>query len=150
MNYNRTNRIVVDILKNNLLNTRAVFKQYDINSSILELEIVANGQPIHLTEADEIFLGFKHENTITSQQLKIMRYVNLESCFNEEYKEIKLEYKNRATNIFNVVLNKELINGSGQFIAEVIIANKLECARVTSQPFTFTIEASITPNNERG
>ncbi|EJT5922628.1 BppU family phage baseplate upper protein [Clostridium perfringens] len=150
MNYSRSQRLKVDMLKNELLQTLIRFKQYDINTSILELEVVADGQAIQLSEGDEIFLGFKHENKLTMQQLKIIRYKNLQSCFNEEYKEVKLTYKNRETNIFNVVLDDELINSSGQFIGEIIIANKAEGARLTSQPFTFTVESSITPNNERG
>lgn len=84
MNYNRSQRLKVDMLKNELLQTLIRFKQYDINTSILEIEVVANGQPIQLMNGDEIFLGFKHENTITTQQLKIMRYKNLQSCFSDD------------------------------------------------------------------
>ncbi|MDM0931006.1 BppU family phage baseplate upper protein [Clostridium perfringens] len=149
MNYARSYNLKVDILGVELLETLIRFKEFDINTSIINFELVANNEPITLEEGDKVLVSFKKENKITTQQLKIARYKSIENFINNDYQEVELKRKAR-TNIFTLALNDEIVNNFGSFIGEVIIANKKEKSRLTSQPFTFEIEPSITPNNERG
>lgn len=149
MNYSRSYDLKVDMLGVELLETLIRFKEFDINTSIINFELVANNRPITLEEGDKVLVSFKKENTITTQQLKIARYKSIENFINNDYQEVELKRKAR-TNIFTLALNNEIVNNFGSFVGEVIIANEEEESRLTSQPFTFYIEPSITPNNERG
>ncbi|UBK34711.1 BppU family phage baseplate upper protein [Clostridium perfringens] len=149
MNYSRSYDLKVDMLGVELLETLIRFKEFDINTSIINFELVANNRPITLEEWDKVLVSFKKENTITTQQLKIARYKSIENFINNDYQEVELKRKAR-TNIFTLALNNEIVNNFGSFVGEVIIANEEEESRLTSQPFTFYIEPSITPNNERG
>ncbi|MDM0704147.1 BppU family phage baseplate upper protein [Clostridium perfringens] len=149
MNYSRSYDLKVDMLGVELLETLIRFKEFDINTSIINFELVANNRPITLEERDKVLVSFKKENTITTQQLKIARYKSIENFINNDYQEVELKRKAR-TNIFTLALNNEIVNNFGSFVGEVIIANEEEESRLTSQPFTFYIEPSITPNNERG
>lgn len=130
-----------------LLETDIKFKEFDINTSIINFELVANNRPITLEEGDKVFVSFKKENTITTSQLKVARYKSIENWINDEYQEVELQRKAR-TNIFTFVLNDEIVNNFGSFVGEIILSN-CKSNRLTSQSFTFTIEPSITPN-ERG
>ncbi|MDK0953133.1 BppU family phage baseplate upper protein [Clostridium perfringens] len=145
MKYSRSYDLKVDMLGVELLETLIRFKEFDINTSIINFELVANNRPITLEEGDKVLVSFKKENTITTQQLKIARYKSIENFINNDYQEVELKRKAR-TNIFTLALNKEIVNNSGSFVGEVIIANEGEKSRLTSQPFTFYIEPSITPN----
>ncbi|EOU1613940.1 BppU family phage baseplate upper protein [Clostridium perfringens] len=149
MKYSRSYDLKVDMLGVELLETLIRFKEFDINTSIINFELVANNRPITLEEGDKVLVSFKKENTITTQQLKIARYKSIENFINNDYQEVELKRKAR-TNIFTLALNNEIVNNFGSFVGEVIIANEEEESRLTSQPFTFYIEPSITPNNERG
>ncbi|WP_075810722.1 BppU family phage baseplate upper protein [Clostridium perfringens] len=145
MKYSRSYDLKVDMLGVELLETLIRFKEFDINTSIINFELVANNRPITLEEGDKVLVSFKKENTITTQQLKIARYKSIENFINNDYQEVELKRKAR-TNIFTLALNKEIVNNFGSFVGEVIIANEGEKSRLTSQPFTFYIEPSITPN----
>ena len=145
MKYSRSYDLKVDMLGVELLETLIRFKEFDINTSIINFELVANNRPITLEEGDKVLVSFKKENTITTQQLKIARYKSIENFINNDYQEVELKRKAR-TNIFTLALNKEIVNNFGSFVGDVIIANEGEKSRLTSQPFTFYIEPSITPN----
>lgn len=149
MNYSRSYDLKVDMLGVELLETLIRFKEFDINTSIINFELVAGNEPITLEEGDKVLVSFKKENTITTQQLKIARYKSIENFINNDYQEVELKRKAKS-NIFTLALNKEIVDNFGSFVGEVIIANEEEESRLTSQPFTFYIEPSITPNNERG
>ena len=149
MKYSRSYDLKVDMLGVELLETLIRFKEFDINTSIINFELVANNRPITLEEGDKVLVSFKKENTITTQQLKIARYKSIENFINNDYQEVELKRKAKS-NIFTLALNKEIVDNFGSFVGEVIIANEEEESRLTSQPFTFYIEPSITPNNERG
>ncbi|MDK0686855.1 BppU family phage baseplate upper protein [Clostridium perfringens] len=147
MNYSRSYDLKVDMLALELLETDIKFKEFDINTSIINFELVAGGKPITLEEWDKVFVSFKKANTITTSQLKVARYKSIENWINDEYQEVELQRKAKS-NIFTFVLNDEIVNNFGSFVGEIILSD-CKSNRLTSQSFTFLIEPSITPN-ERG
>ncbi len=148
MEYNRkqTSLEPIDILKFDTVKTGAVFKQYDINTSILELELVANGEPVHLKD-EKVYVTVKSSNSLSTQLLS--KYSGASVKEKDNYKVLLRAKKSRrrdVNNIIDVYISPLALENSGEMIAEVMIIDLIKEERITSQSFTFEIKPSITPN----
>ena len=148
MEYNRkqTSLEPIDILKFDTVETGAVFKQYDINTSILELELVANGEPVHLKD-EKVYVTVKSSNSLSTQLLS--KYSGASVKEKDNYKVLLRAKKSRrrdVNNIIDVYISPLALENSGEMIAEVMIIDLIKEERITSQSFTFEIKPSITPN----
>ena len=148
MEYNRkqTSLEPIDILKFDTVKTGAVFKQYDINTSILELELVANGEPVHLKD-EKVYVTVKSSNSLSTQLLS--KYSEASVKEKDNYKVLLRAKKSRrrdVNNIIDVYISSLALENSGEMIAEVMIIDLIKEERITSQSFTFEIKPSITPN----
>lgn len=148
MEYNRKQKSLspIDILKFGTVNTGTTFKQYDINTSILELELVANGEPVHLTD-EKVYVTVKSSSNSSTQLLS--KYSGISTKEKDNYKVLLRAKKSRrrdVNNIIDVYISPLALENSGEMIAEVMIIDLIKEERVTSQSFTFNIEPSITPN----
>lgn len=148
MEYNRKQKSLnpIDILKFGTVNTGTTFKQYDINTSILELELVANGEPVHLTD-EKVYVTVKSSSNSSTQLLS--KYSGISTKEKDNYKVLLRAKKSKrrdVNNIIDVYISPLALENSGEMIAEVIIIDLIKGERVTSQSFTFNIEPSITPN----
>lgn len=148
MEYNRKQKSLspIDILKFGTVNTGTTFKQYDINTSILELELVANGEPVHLKD-EKVYVTVKSSSNSSTQL--ISKYSGISTKEKDNYKILLRAKKSRrrdVNNIIDVYISPLALENSGEMIAEVMIIDLIKEERVTSQSFTFNIEPSITPN----
>lgn len=148
MEYNRKQKSLspIDILKFGTVNTGTTFKQYDINTSILELELVANGEPVHLKD-EKVYVTVKSSSNSSTQL--ISKYSGISTKEKDNYKVLLRAKKSRrkdVNNIIDVYISPLALENSGEMIAEVMIIDLIKEERVTSQSFTFNIEPSITPN----
>ncbi|WP_415276478.1 hypothetical protein [Clostridium perfringens] len=148
MEYNRkqTSLEPIDILKFDTVETGAVFKQYDINTSILELELVANGEPVHLKD-EKVYVTVKSSNSLSTQLLS--KYSGASVKEKDNYKVLLRAKKSRrrdVNNIIDVYISPLALENSGEMVAEVMIIDLIKEERITSQSFTFEIKPSITPN----
>lgn len=148
MEYNRKQKSLspIDILKFGTVNTGTTFKQYDINTSILELELVANGEPVHLKD-EKVYVTVKSSSNSSTQL--ISKYSGVSTKEKDNYKVLLRAKKSRrrdVNNIIDVYISPLALENSGEMIAEVMIIDLIKEERVTSQSFTFNIESSITPN----
>lgn len=148
MEYNRkqTSLEPIDILKFDTVETGAVFKQYDINTSILELELVANGESVHLKD-EKVYVTVKSSNSLSTQLLS--KYSGASVKEKDNYKVLLRAKKSRrrdVNNIIDVYISPLALENSGEMIAEVMIIDLIKEERITSQSFTFEIKPSITPN----
>ena len=150
MKYNRRQRSSnpIDILKFETVETGATFKQYDINTSILEIALVANGEPVKIDDSFRVYVTAKP----TKKQSRVpYRYLNDKSNEEEEYKILLRAERTKSrsiTNIINVFLSPLTLSFSGDMIAEIILVDLENQERVTSQSFTFKIMPSLTPNQQ--
>ena len=116
----------IDIYGVRTVDTGAMFKQYDMNTSILELELVVDGEPVHLTNED-IYLTVKSSTEINTDELKVRaRKIN--------------------DNLLEIYLSEDILKNAGDMIAEILIVDVEGEQRLTSESFTFKIEPSLTPN----
>lgn len=152
MKYNRKQRSSspIDILKFETVETGAVFKQYDVNTSILEISLVANGEPVIIDNSFKIYATVKPRQRSTYDVL--YRYSeNYEENETSNYKVLlnaeKMKVKS-LNNMINLYLSPLALSFSGDMVAELILVDLENQQRVTSQEFTFKIEPSLTPNQE--
>lgn len=152
MKYNRKQRSSspIDILKFETVETGAVFKQYDVNTSILEVSLVANGEPVIIDNSFKIYATVKPRQRSTYDVL--YRYSeNYEENETSNYKVLlnaeKMKVKS-LNNMINLYLSPLALSFSGDMVAELILVDLENQQRVTSQEFTFKIEPSLTPNQE--
>lgn len=128
MNFERRekSKSPIDIYGVGTVDTGAMFKQYDVNTSILELELVANGKPVYLTN-ENVYLTVKSLTEINTDELKVRaRKIN--------------------DNLLEIYLSEDILKNAGDMIAEILIVDVENGKRLTSESFTFKIEPSLTPN----
>lgn len=152
MKYNRKQRSLnpIDILKFETVETGAVFKQYDVNTSILEIALVANGEPVRIDNSFKIYATVKPRQRSTYDVL--YRYSeNYEENEISNYKILLNAEKMKVrslNNMINLYLSPLALSFSGDMVAELILVDLENQQRVTSQEFTFKIESSLTPNQQ--
>ena len=152
MKYNRKQRSSnpIDILKFETVETGAIFKQYDVNTSILEIALVANGEPVRIDNSFKIYATVKPHQRSSYDVL--YRYSeNYKEDETSNYKILLNAEKMKArssNNMINLYLSPLALSFSGDMVAELILVDLENQQRVTSQEFTFKIEPSLTPNQK--
>ena len=152
MKYNRKQRSSnpIDILKFETVETGAVFKQYDVNTSILEIALVANGEPVRIDNSFKIYATVKPRQRSAydvlyrySEDYEENETSNYKILLNAEKMKVR-----SLNNMINLYLSPLALSFSGDMVAELILVDLENQQRVTSQEFTFKIEPSLTPNQE--
>lgn len=123
--------------------TGAVFKQYDINTSILVMDITFNDGPADI-QNKEIYISLKNSNgsLITNKWGKYSNKNTQES----EVKGILLSASKLGESSISFTVSALALEMSGDIIGEIILVDPTESQRITSQSFSFKIEPSLTPN----
>lgn len=116
----------IDIYGMGTVETGAIFKQYDVNTSILEITLVANGGVVQLTNED-IYLTVKSSTEINTDELRV-------------------KARRVKGNLLEIYLSEDVLKNAGDMIAEILIVDVEGGQRLTSESFTFKIEPSLTPN----
>lgn len=152
MKYNRKQRSSnpIDILKFETVETGAVFKQYDVNTSILEIALVANGEPVRIDNSFKIYATVKPRQRSAydvlyrySEDYEENETSNYKILLNAEKMKVR-----SLNNMINLYLSPLALSFSGDMVAELILVDLENQQRVTSQEFIFKIEPSLTPNQE--
>lgn len=134
---------LIDIYGIRTVETGAIFKQYDINTSILEVELIANGKPVILTDSESVYVTVKSSVEINTNQIKYSKNYKCKCEIIEEKLNVR---RNMDDNLLEIILSEKVLNNAGDMIAEIVIADIEKEQRITSQSFKFKIEPSITPN----
>ncbi|MFQ9726896.1 MAG: BppU family phage baseplate upper protein [Clostridium perfringens] len=144
MDYTRRQKSLspIDIYGVKTVDTGAIFKQYDINTSILEVKLIANGEPVILTD-EEVYVTVNSSVEINTNQIKYSKNYKCKCELIEEKLNVR---RNMGDNLLEIILSEKVLNNAGDMIAEIVIADIEKEQRITSQSFTFKIEPSITPN----
>lgn len=132
----------IDISGFGVVNTETRFKQYDNNTSILVINLLDNGEPVNI-ENEIIYVSVK-----SASKLVTNIYNKYSSSQKETPKGILLKAKVALNNKIEIPLSPLVLQESGNMIGEILIVDMITSQRITSQQFTFDIEASLTPNQD--
>ncbi|MGL5621433.1 BppU family phage baseplate upper protein, partial [Cetobacterium sp.] len=117
----------VDFKSCDIINTEVVFKQYDVNSSCLLVDLTFDNQPYKPNLTDTLYMVSKNLDRDV---------VDVKILSNAEIKNGKA-----IISISNIILNT-----AGRVENELLIVNEQEKIRLTSQKFIFNVDRSILSN----
>lgn len=123
-----------------VIDTGAMFKQYDINTSILAVNLLDGENPVNV-ENEIIYVSVRAKDKLVTNV-----YNKYSSKKPEEKKKILTRARVVSGNEIEIAISPLILQESGDMIGEILLVDLVSSRRITSQQFTFKIEPSLTPN----